>query len=153
MLKNKILVHALVFLPLREIDPSIDEKRIISGGTVYKDSNRTTLGRYPVMTLTQNDLHRKVIRAGTKLICKPEIYLNKELLNLRLQCTFQVWEHPLKLLQLHHALNKRDGDDEDKHEEDTSRECRYFPEPDLSIGDPEVRPVHVAWLRGQIGHP
>jgi hypothetical protein len=66
MLKNKILVHALVFLPLREIEPSIDEKRIIRGGTVYRDSNRTTLGRYPVMTLTQKDLDKKVISEGKR---------------------------------------------------------------------------------------
>jgi hypothetical protein len=60
MLKNRILQHALLFLPLREIDPSIEEKSIINGGTVYKDSNKTTLGRYPVITLAENDLNKKI---------------------------------------------------------------------------------------------
>lgn len=57
-LKKRIFKHALLFLPLREIDPSMEEKSIINGGTVYKDSNKVTLGRYPVITLAQKDLSK-----------------------------------------------------------------------------------------------
>jgi hypothetical protein len=60
--KNRIFKQALLFLPLREIDPSIEEKSIISGGPVYKDSIRTTLGRYPVTTLAKKDLSKKTMQ-------------------------------------------------------------------------------------------
>lgn len=60
MVKNKILQQALFFLPLREIDPSMEEKNIIIGGTVYRDSSRTTLGRYPVTSLTKKGLNKMI---------------------------------------------------------------------------------------------
>jgi len=60
MLKKRIFKHALLFLPLREIDPSIEEKSIINGGTVYRDSSKVTLGRYPVITLAKKDLSKKI---------------------------------------------------------------------------------------------
>lgn len=71
MVKTIIFKQALLFLPLREIDPSIDEKSIISGGTVYKESNRTTLGRYPVTTLAKKDLSKKIMQDLSN--CKPQI--------------------------------------------------------------------------------
>jgi hypothetical protein len=59
MLKKRIFKHPLLFLPLREMDPSIEEKSIISGGTVYRDNSKVTLGRYPVITLAKKDLQGK----------------------------------------------------------------------------------------------
>jgi hypothetical protein len=46
--KYKTLQHALFFLPLREIGPSIAESNIITGGTQIKNKTKITLGKYPV---------------------------------------------------------------------------------------------------------
>jgi hypothetical protein len=139
MLKDRILQHALLFLPLREIDPSIEEKSIINGGTVYNDSNKTTLGRYPVITLAQNDLNKKIRQdLSHNALQNLSWRTNAKFLYLLLHYAVQDRKYFLKLLQLHHTLNKRDRDKEHEHEDNTSCKCRYFPKPNLSVGDPEV---------------
>lgn len=45
IVKYKTLQHALFFLSLREIDPSIAENSIMIGGTIYRAKIKTTLGR------------------------------------------------------------------------------------------------------------
>ena len=45
IVKYKTLQHALLFLPLREIDPSTAENSIMTGGTIYRAKIKTTLGR------------------------------------------------------------------------------------------------------------
>jgi len=45
IVKYKTLKHALFFLSLREIEPSTEENRIITGGTAHKNKTNITLGR------------------------------------------------------------------------------------------------------------
>lgn len=45
IVKYKTLMHALLFLPLRETDPSRDENDIIVGGTRYRNRINMTLGK------------------------------------------------------------------------------------------------------------
>ena len=67
--KYRILKHALFFLPLREIGPSIVENSIIAGGTAYRNNISITLGRYPVTTRTITLLHTNKNKISCQFVC------------------------------------------------------------------------------------
>ena len=60
IMKYRSLMQALNFLPLRETEPSMVEKKSISGGAMYRNNINMTLGKYPVASWLINFLQKQV---------------------------------------------------------------------------------------------